>query len=461
MSIDWQRPEYQGALPGWQKIRNVTDAEDVEQYLRELNPNDESKENKDRNKQYRQNAIFYAVAGYTARGLTATPFGKDPAFSPPPALEYLESNADGAGNSIYQLSQSTLSESVRFGRSGLYVGFPPGTGNESKADDVDRFATISVIYPENIINWRTRTVGAKTILDLVIISEQVMEDKDGYEQEPVDQIRELGLDESGFYFERIWRKEDGEGDWKAGEAFEPTNASGARLNYIPFTFVGSENNDSTIDLPPMQDLVAVNIGHYRNSADYEDSVFYAGQAQPWMSGVDAAHLEAMEENGFYIGSRYLMPVPEGGQFGFASAEPNPMVLEAMREKIGLMIGMGARFLEPNASTKTATEAEGDNMAQHSVLALIVANVSEAYTMALKWVSEFMGVTEEVTYSINQDFTRANASPQEIAQIISAWTLGVIPSTDVWAFFQRHGYIDGSKTIEEIDQELVSGTSEDL
>ena len=452
MSIDWQRPEYQASQPGWEKIRNVTDAEEVEQYLRTLNPADNSVDNATRNEQYRDNAIFYAIAGYTARGLTATPFRKDPSFSPPPALEYLKQNADGAGNGINQLAKTSLAEDVRFGRGGLYVGFPPGTGTESKADDGDRFATIHSVQPESIINWRTRTVGAKTVLDLVVI-QTVEQRADGYELVDVDVIRELALDAEGYYFDRKWERADSASDWTPGEAMYPLDASGSRLREIPFTFIGSENNDSTVDLPPMKDLVAVNIGHYRNSADYEDSVFYAGQAQPWLSGADKGHLEAMEESGFYIGSRYLMPVPPGGQFGFASADPNPMVLGAMQEKVQLMIGLGARFIEAGGVAKTAMEAEGDNAVQHSVLSLIVANVSSAYTRALTWVCLFMGVAEEVTYEINQDFTRANASPEELAQIIAGWTAGVIPSADVWAFFQRHGYIDPGKTLEEIDQEL--------
>lgn len=457
MSIDWSRPEYDNSLPEWEKIKNVTSSSNVEQYLRELNPNDTSKENKDRNKQYKENAIFYAVAGYTLRGLTATPFRKPPVFNPPASLEYLTKNADGAGTSIYQQSQGAVSKTTAYGRDGLFVSFPPGDGTESKADDGMRFATIHQISASSVINWRTRTVGSKTFLDLVVIK-TVEQRADGYELEDVDVIRELLLDETGLYVDRKWEQSNDNGDWVVVEEFEPNDATGSRLNYIPFTFIGSENNDPVIDQAPMKDLVEVNIGHYRNSADYEDSVFYAGQAQPWISGADAAHLDAMEDSGFYIGSRYLMPVPEGGQFGFASADPNPMVLEAMREKINLMVGLGARFIEPASSAKTATEAEGDNQVQHSILSLIVSNVSEAYTQALQWVAAYMGVTDEVTYEINQDFTRANASPQELAQIVSAWVQGVIPSSDVWAYFQRNGFIDAEKTAEEVDQELSERTS---
>ncbi len=47
---------------------------------------------------------------------------------------------------------------------------------------------------------------------------------------------------------------------------------------IPFTFVGAQNNDPTIDDSPLAALVEINHGHYRNSADYEDSVWFCGRA---------------------------------------------------------------------------------------------------------------------------------------------------------------------------------------
>lgn len=128
----------------------------------------------------------------------------------------------------------------------------------------------------------------------------------------------------------------------------------------------------------------INLGHYRNSADYEDSVFWCGQAQPWISGLDEQWRDWMEKNGVYVGSRAPMMLPAGGQFGYAQPLPNTLVKEALNDKNQMMIELGARLVVASLATKTATESRGDQSAATSVLAGCVANVSEAYTRAIMW-----------------------------------------------------------------------------
>ena len=83
------------------------------------------------------------------------------------------------------------------------------------------------------------------------------------------------------------------------------------MKEIPFTFVGAQNNDPSIDESPLYDIAMINLGHYRNSADYEESVFWCGQAQPWISGLDEQWRDWMEKNGVYVGSRAPMMLPVG------------------------------------------------------------------------------------------------------------------------------------------------------
>jgi hypothetical protein len=63
---------------------------------------------------------------------------------------------------------------------------------------------------------------------------------------------------------------------------QPKRGDGEAWNYIPFTFVGSVNNDETPDLPPLYDLAVLNVAHYRNSADYEESCYMVGQPTPYL-----------------------------------------------------------------------------------------------------------------------------------------------------------------------------------
>ena len=61
-------------------------------------------------------------------------------------------------------------------------------------------------------------------------------------------------------------------------------------------------------------MAALNLAHYRNSADYEDSVFFNGQPQPWMAGLTEEWRDWLKKEGIVIGSRVILPLPENGSF---------------------------------------------------------------------------------------------------------------------------------------------------
>lgn len=462
MPIDFQNSTYVENIDSWKLIDNICDGKDIEQYLRELNPQDKSAENVSRNKTYRKNAIFSAVAGYTLQGLVGTVFRKVPTLTIPASLEYLTKNADGAGQSIYQQSQKALSDTLRKDRGGLVVSYPKTEGEASRADMASGkvFATIHKIDAEQILNAELVPDGAEMKVGLVVIQETVNDPnpEDRYKPIEEEQIRELALDETeagGYiYAVRIWRKNEA-GEWaQYGETEYPTDGKGQFWDTIPFTFIGAEDNSIEASQPPMLSIVRVNRGHYQNSADYEDSVWYAGQAQPWMSGVDEAHAKLMKEHGMYAGSRNVLGVPAGEQFGYAVAPPNPMVRQAMVDKIEQMVGLGARFIQPGSAVKTATQAGGEQEVQHSILSLAASNISEAYTQCLEWVARFMAVENtELEYALNQDFVELQATAQDIQAMVLSWQSGALPQSDLFEWFKRIGRIDPEKTNEEIAEEI--------
>ncbi len=95
--------------------------------------------------------------------------------------------------------------------------------------------------------------------------------------------------------------------WKKG--------NGTNWDRIPFSPIGSENNDPMPDKPPMEDLAHLNIGHYRNSADYEEACFIAGQPTPWASGLTEDWVKDVMKGTMYLGSRGIIPLPVNGACG--------------------------------------------------------------------------------------------------------------------------------------------------
>ena len=457
-----QHPDYSESADIWQMVTDAVAGEkqvktSTTNYLPVPNASDKSPENQSRYGQYLIRAVFYGITGRTLQTMIGAAFRKQPELELSGSIQYAADDIDGGGISIYQQSQMALSNVLQAGRAGLFVDYPTTPIGVSVADKATgAFQATVKLYPAlSITNWRTTKIAGKSVLSMVVLQEQ-HEEAGEYAIERVAQYRVLRLTAAG-YTQEVQRKV-GEG-WTIVEGpFFAKDSAGNPWREIPFTFIGAVNNDPNIDRPPLQDIASLNVAHYRNSADYEESVFFVGQAQPWMAGLTVEwrdHLEAQKN--IYFGSRAPILLPEGGSFGLAQAAANSMAFEAMSHKEELMQAMGARLLTPGGAVKTATEAQGDSEAEHSVLSLAVSNVSEAYNRALAWMALFNGDGDGL-FTINQEFTRPTLDPNMLAQLLSAVNSGKIPDSDFWRTLRKAGLIDEEKDDEMLKEELASQPS---
>ncbi|WP_353614082.1 DUF4055 domain-containing protein [Mangrovibacter phragmitis] len=447
--ITWVRPEHRAACAAWKKIRDFCKGADAVKragnaYLPFLDPTDKSLRNRKRNEDYLKRAVFYAITGNTKIGLLGLAFRKDPTLSSPEKLAYLLKNTDGAGTSIYQQSQLVTENVLEVAREGLYVDYSDDSGQ----------AIILRYQAENIINWRTRRINGRDQLVLVVLRECVEKD-DGYAFEDEIQYRELALVEERFIC-RVWRRsgESTSGAYVVDSEYQPKPKGKDFWDEIPFTFVGAQNNDPTIDDSPLSALVEINHGHYRNSADYEDSVWFCGQVQPYMTGLDTNWRDHLEKNGVKIGSRSPLLLPKDGSFGYAQAQPNMLAKEAMDSKRDYMVQLGARLIEQNSAAKTATQSSGEQTASTSVLGICVANVSEAYSLALGWCAKYLGlVSEDCSYTVNQEFIAKVAESGMVTAIVSAWQSGALRDTDMVRAMQKLDLIDPADNPADVSDAL--------
>lgn len=455
MSIDSKNKKYTENIEKWNLVNDICDSQNLDKYIVELDPTDKSIENVERNKSFKKRSVFSAIAGYTSRGLIGKAFAKTPNLDVPDELSYVNYDVDGAGASIYQQSQDVVRDVLRIGRSGLLVDFPTTQGEVSRADINNKniFATVTRFDARQILNWQLERVGSKLQPVLITLKSVYNDKKDEYTYESIEIIIELCLKDS-VYSQKEWRQNDKK-EWTLYSETTPKDGQGNSLDYIPFVFVGSECNTSHVDHPPMYDLAKINVGHLNNSAIYEDSVYTVGQVQPWMSGLNQETLDLMNSNNMRIGSGRLIGVPSGETFNFAQANPNMLAREAMTDKVSMMIGLGAMYMQTGSVAKTATQVGGELMAQHSVLSLIAHNVSEAYSIALEMAGQFMGVTGETDYAyvISQDFIEPETTPQMLTAMVASFLQGVLPISDLYQWKKKHGLIDNEKSLEDYQDEI--------
>lgn len=414
-------------------------------------------------------AVFYNVVKRTLNGLVGLLFSRDPVMSIPPELDPILENADGSGANIIQMAKLAARMTVGYGRCGLFIDYPNADLPISKADlDAGGFRpTIKVYEPWRCINWRTVFRDGLEILSLVVLQEPYVKSDDGFVVTFGNQWRVLRLEgvqtsnwvanpttdvnevpaDVGLYEVMVYR------DTNLNvpiEFFQPKGADGKRLNSIPFIFIGSENNRSIIDDPPLYDLATLNIAHYRNSADYEESTYIVGQPTPYFTGLTESWVNTVLKGNVQLGSRGAVPLPVGANAGMLQASANTMVYEAMAHKEKQMVAIGANLIDVSKAPRTATETIIDDTNERSVLATSGDNVSDAFEFALYWCCTYMGIdTSEspgLEFILNTDFDLVRLTAQERQELILEWQAGAISDVEMRDNFTRGGI--ASQTIDE-------------
>jgi hypothetical protein len=371
-------------------------------------------------------------------------FRKDPDAELPAEIEYLLDDADGTGQSLSQFSRNVTSLTAINGRHGTLVEYPQGEG-VTVEQRMGLRATLKMYGSQSIINWKRSGDN----LSLVVLRETYEKPIDEFSSESKEQFRVLSLGEGG-YLQRLFR------EGAEVERYEPRTASGQRWKVIPFQFIGVVNNDEVPDNPLLLDLADVNLGHYRNSADVEESAFVVSQP---MIHVDIGESSTedwntLNPNGITVGSRRGIQT-QGGRVEMVQAEERNLSLKLMEHKEQQMLAIGARLIEQKAGNETAEAVKARSGSDTANLSTVASNVSDGLENCLEWASLFMSsrdVSEGITFKINQQFYDQTADPQEIMARIAELDRGLIAKRDFRDWRRRTGGISDDRTDEDIDAE---------
>lgn len=451
----------------WKKVRKAI-AGDLISYLRNVGLNEPDKNyGEARQAEYEQGAICYNFTKRTLVGMVGSVMRKDPEQIIPQELKYLLKNCDGSGVGLWQHAQDTLMEIDSVGRGGLLVDAPE-TGAATAAEQNEGLLNpvISFYTTENIINWSTRRVGSVSRVTLVVLREvwEYREPDNEFETKYGEQYRVLDIDENNSYRQRIYKFTAGGGSAGPVETIYPK--LGERLaGKIPFTFIGAGNNDATVDDAPLLPLAELNIGHFRNSADNEESSFVVGQPTLFISpgeNINAAQWKELNPNGIRMGSRSGHNLGFNGNAFLVQADANNLARENMLNKEQQAIQIGAQLITPTQQI-TAESARIQRAADTSVMATIARNVSQAYTDSLKWVAAMMALPEdaEIEFKLNVDFFLQPMTAQDRAAWMADINAGLLPATAYYAALRKAGVTDWTdvdiKTAIE-DQPLPNATT---
>lgn len=445
-TVSAHHPEYDFYRCRWDLVRSVIN-NDATHWIRTVDPSD-----KRRSDQYKRDAILTNFTSLTKVGLTGLVFRKKPNVTLPYSIEYLYEDATGDNLGLEQLSQRIVGEILQTGRHGLLVDYPPVSGPVSKYDEKvsGNSARIKPYAAESIINWNTRYIGSKVMLTLVVLCESVDHiGEDGFEWVKKVQYRVLRLNKERVYEQYVY-DEDGE----IVDYSVPRKADESVFNEIPFQFIGAENNDCKMDPIPLYDLSVLNLGHYRNSADYEESIFITGQPTLFMRGDGSLEeFKSVYPEGIRFGSRAGYYLGVNGGADLIQANPNQLADTAMKRKEEQAVAIGARLISPPGGRETAEAARIRFSSQNSALYILTKNVEIGISNCLNWALDFMSTKDDVVkFELNDQFYDESVDPNVIAQQLMLLDRGIIAPNDVRYYIRKTGVIADSRTDEQIESE---------
>lgn len=449
--VDHVRDEVVAAGPRWKIVKDCLAGDAAIKrrgrlYLPMPKPSDQSAENLADYANYKERAVFYGVTRRTVDGWNGQVFSRDPLANFDDGMDDLWYDIDGQGTSMDQQAKGALGSVMAYGRGGLLVDYPRTEGPLTIKEVSEGFIrpTIHFYGPESIINWRMRKIGATHVPELIVLKElHSGVSSDGFSLKTVDQYRVLRLTRDEQYLIEVFQLGEKDGIWVLKERYVMLDPSGKPVTRILFFPLGIAQNNFNVDLSPTYDLAVLNVAHYRNSADYEDSCFMVGQPTPVVAGVTQEWVEEVFKGKIELGSRAVIPLPVGGNAMLLQVNPNTMTMEAMKHKEAQMIALGARIVKDDSVSKTLGESQMDEAGDSSILATAAKNVSAAYSKALQVCGYLMGMKntnnrEKFQYLLNTDFPAARLTPNERAQLILEWQSEAISQSEMRAGLRRGG-----------------------
>lgn len=441
MSVDSKHVKYTSRIDQWTRCRDTVEGSDAVKKARGLYLPILSGQTTIQYSAYLMRALFFGATGRTVQGLKGAVFRKPPDIEFTSVYEEYLENITTSGMDIEEFSRQVIQEILVTGRLGILVD-PP------KQEGFIR-AYAALYSAENITNWRTAKIEGKDKLVLVVLRELYEErhETDIFESKFKVQFRVLRLENlngARVYIQEVYRKKKAA---NGGEvwAIEPSLTirplkSGQPLDTIPFQFINSMDLTTNVEKPPLLAMVDVNLSHFRTSADLEHGAHYTALPTPWAAGFNT-------RQDLHIGSGKAWVTDEvNAKVGYLeyTGQGLSALRELKRDKEQQMAVLGARLLEDQKkAVESADTLRIRQSGEAGALTSIVMSVSTGIENVLKAIAWWSGATDvqldDIRYKLNEDFSNAKLTPQELSELMKTWQAGGI-SQDTFLWNLKQGEI---------------------
>ena len=459
MKVNTEHPQFTENFTGWRKIRDTligaraikaaipdgaAKADTV--YLPRL---DDQTPNEYRDYQARATFVNYSNRALTAWG--GILFRKPVVLGR--ANPMMEADADMQGRTFQRYVEMIGEQVLSVGRAGTLVDW-----------NMEEARPYLAYYPtESVLNWRFARIRGRYALVLLVLTEE----------RPVDENDRFSHDTETVYrvYERLEKDvvvsvyKIVEGEEVLMEQTFPTKR-GKPLMDIPFVF------HSAVDLcggcvgpAPIENIVEVNLSHFRNTADLENGRHLVGVPTPVVCGFDI-------KGDLKIGPNASLVSPDAAahaEFMEFSGSGLSELRLALEEKEKQMAMLGARAITPDVGGAEATETVQLRATAESASLVDIAQALEVqFNDVVRWFEFWTTPAAEgrplgsdtASVTFNRDFITLKMQPDEVTALVQAVISGKL-SFDSYFYQLQQGeiYPDGwtiENEREAIEASLTMG-----
>ena len=468
MAVNSKHPDYDGSTSTWLRARDVLAGEDAvkaggERYLKRLDCQTDAEF-----VAYRGRASFFNATARTADGYIGLIFRRPPFVKVPDAssgvgkaLAQFVNDADMLGTSLYGYTKNVVYEVIAVGRAGTLMDWE---------GDFENRVYASLYAAEQIINWRIERVNGRNVPTLIVLSETASVDRpsakgDEFEPQTVEQVRVLRLVPSDSAAVgsgkreyqcqvEVWQPKEqqaktGKTEWQLVATRIPLRL-GKPLPLIPFVFHGPRHSLPGVDRLPLEDIITVNVDHYRLDADYKHGLHFTALPTAWVSGFSNGGTLRIGSSTAWVSET------QGATAGFLEFTGQGLTTfeRAMDRDERLMSVLGSRLLEDQKKVgETAEAIQLRQGGENSILGNLATSVSESLTQILRWAYWWNSTEEipdavtdgEALLELNTDFSMKGLTNLEITAVVAAWQAGAISQDTMLELFRKGEVLPDGRT----------------
>lgn len=460
--IEYTHPEYDKYSPLWSKARDILMGETElktlakrEKYLARLGGHAYDEEGNRDYKQFVEYAMLFNATGRTVEAYRGLLNRKSPIVDLPKEIEDLKSNFTIKGESINTFLEQVETEVITTNRVGIFIDYPYRDSGSpfTKADEKKyNFSPYATMYPaESIINWEETRVNNKIVTSLVILREIDYVRIDSFTPVAKTTYRVLELDEYGYYRQIIVEPVAITEGMNRGSANEIKKIvyprkNGEKLTQIPFIPVTAQGVTWTLSKSIIEDLVNVNLAHYRDTAFYEKAIAWTASPTAVFSGLPD---EAQE---IAIGSSRGIIIAPGGTAKYLEYEGRGLdaIKEALDSKENLMAVLGTKILATTAGKAESGEAALIHRAgEQGILSDVATTIEGVAETAIKIIADWRGAkTNSITVHINKDFSPIIMDANTLIAMGKELQAGNISHETYYWAMQRGELASATRSLEE-------------